>query len=248
MHSKTALNAATVRAFLFVLTGQLTRYDERLQAKQPNNYRLGLWFEAAQRVQKKLARYLDSAEPVALNALKKALCESFHCDDMPPVKAVLKQIDLYLASGKLPKYAAGGTDKNLRGQLIRLAHQKPELRPTLLPLLASSSKRAAFYPPQEEEGDALKALAALAKSANLPIKFTDLDQNRYPVPVPKGFESMFDVLHIELNWERSGVGNVQWDYRSPYGGMNGLAIGRVGKDSTNGKWMWKTAVGEKGYV
>ena len=54
----------------------------------------------------RVKRYLDDSTPSALNALKVALTQEFLVNDMPPVKAVMKMIDEYLANGKAPKYSS----------------------------------------------------------------------------------------------------------------------------------------------
>ncbi len=95
----------TVKGFLTILVGRLTQYDKKLDAKQPNIYRLGLLFAAKEKVEARVKRYLDDSTPQALDALKEALTKEFLVDHMPPVKAVMKMIDEYLATGKAPKYA-----------------------------------------------------------------------------------------------------------------------------------------------
>ena len=96
----------TVKGFLTILVGRLTQYDKKLQARQPNIYRLGLLFAAKEKVEARVNRYLDDSTPGALNALKVALTQEFLVNDMPPVKAVMKMIDEYLANGKAPKYSS----------------------------------------------------------------------------------------------------------------------------------------------
>lgn len=97
----------TVRGFLTILVGRLTRYDKMLEMKgQANLYRLGLWFEAKEKVEALVRGQLDESTPEALEALKKALARQFLVNSMPPVRAVVKMIDEFLQSGKAPKYAA----------------------------------------------------------------------------------------------------------------------------------------------
>jgi len=99
-----ALNKATVAAFLTVLTGALTRYDEKLQKKEPNLYRLGHLLKAKQEVEEKVKKYLNDDSPEAMEALKNALHEHFHVDSLPPTRNLMKQIDAWLTEKKLPKY------------------------------------------------------------------------------------------------------------------------------------------------
>lgn len=106
LERKIALNKATVRAFLTILAGSLTRYDEKLQKKEPNIYRLGHLLKAKQEVEEKVKKYLDDDSPEAMQALKAALQEHFYVDSMPPTRNLMKQIDAWLQEKKLPKYAA----------------------------------------------------------------------------------------------------------------------------------------------
>jgi len=102
----------TVKNFLTILVGRLTRYDKLLQQNalkkgRPDNiYRLSLWLGAKQEAEQLVHSYLNESTPEALNALKAALIKKFHVNDMPPVKAVIKMIDEFIASGKSPKYAS----------------------------------------------------------------------------------------------------------------------------------------------
>jgi hypothetical protein len=90
--------------FLTVLTSKLTQYDKRLQVREPNIYRLGHYLKASQEVEKwaKSLDLLDRSDAEALTALKGALRGHFTQPPMPPVANVMKQIDLFLATGKLP--------------------------------------------------------------------------------------------------------------------------------------------------
>ncbi len=100
----TAMGTATVETFLTILRGRLTRHDEKEQAKRPNNYRLSLLFAAADRVEKSTLKYAKRNDVEALEALKEALNMSFNVSGLPPVRAVVKMIDEFLVSGKMPKY------------------------------------------------------------------------------------------------------------------------------------------------
>jgi hypothetical protein len=116
---KVALNAGTLRAFRALASSKLTQYDERLQAKQPNNYRLGHYFGALERAEKDvLSHYdLDDDSPEALNAFKSALLRrstsSGGRSDLPPIRNVIKQIDAFLATGQLPSLTRKAADEDL---------------------------------------------------------------------------------------------------------------------------------------
>lgn len=98
--SKSALTVGTVRAFLEVASSKLTQYDQKIQARQPNPYRLGHYFKALSIVRDDVHDVLDDAGPEALGRLRASFERRFI--DLPPITATIKQIDQYLASGKMP--------------------------------------------------------------------------------------------------------------------------------------------------
>ncbi len=103
----TAALSATVEVFFAILSSRLTRYDKQLENRGKKNiYRLGLWFEAMHKAEDVVKSQLKSDTPEALEALKKALSRHFIANDMPPVKAVIKQIDAFLEHKTLPKLAS----------------------------------------------------------------------------------------------------------------------------------------------
>lgn len=67
-----------------LLVSELSQYDEKLQKKQPNMYRLGHYFGA---VEKAFAR-LDNDS--TLEDMKESICRSFD-PELPPVKKFLKK-------------------------------------------------------------------------------------------------------------------------------------------------------------
>jgi hypothetical protein len=98
--SKSALTVGTVRAFIEVAASKLTQYDQRLEAKQPNMYRLGHYFRALDNVRGDVKGVMDDASPEALGVLRASFERRFL--NLAPINATIKQIDEYLASGKLP--------------------------------------------------------------------------------------------------------------------------------------------------
>lgn len=102
---RTAANSATVRTFLAILGSRITQYDKKLEAKQPNLYRLGLLLEAKHKAEDLVRKHLDDSTPEALEALKAALKKKFQ-PDFPPVKAVVKMVDEFLQNGKMPRLAS----------------------------------------------------------------------------------------------------------------------------------------------
>lgn len=100
------LGAATVDTFLTVLSSKLMKYDASVSAREAkrgsaNIYRLGLLLAALDKVRASLHTQLQSDAPEVLKALKDAIGDELDAH-MPPVKATLKQIDDYLATGKKP--------------------------------------------------------------------------------------------------------------------------------------------------
>jgi len=101
----TASLPGTVKNFGIIAGGLITRYDKALEKRgQSNIYRLGLLLEALHKAEDKVRQYANDDSPEALNAFKAALSKSFIVSDMPPIKAVIKQIDAFLQTGKPPKY------------------------------------------------------------------------------------------------------------------------------------------------
>jgi len=67
-----------------LLNSELSQYDQRLQARQPNNHRLAIYFEASD----KAFTNLDSDS--TLEDVKQAICRRFD-PELPPVKKFLKK-------------------------------------------------------------------------------------------------------------------------------------------------------------
>lgn len=65
----------------------LTEYDIRLSKRQPNMYRLGHYFKAADDA------FDDLPNNASINDLKKSLSRRFIVSDMPPVKKFIKELD-----------------------------------------------------------------------------------------------------------------------------------------------------------
>jgi tetratricopeptide (TPR) repeat protein len=178
------MTKATVRAFLFSLTGRLTRFDAKneqkmlAQGRNHNIYALGHYLEAVHTLEKKLARYLDRDDPEAMEALKQALSLGFTHSGygdaakfyLPPVNQVVKMINLWLVDGKMPKYGS-----SLQSRVVRLAHKVPALRKYLLPLVAKTSavkwfstlsddaRKAVFATMNDMENEVLKFWATAQK-------------------------------------------------------------------------------------
>jgi len=142
----------------------------------------------------------------------------------------------------------------LRSNLIRLAHANPSLRKDLLPLLKSAGKG----PNQKDIEYAIVAFDGLFHSAKIPggLETRWLGNGKdvvnggiFDLPVPRGFESLFKSISVEVRWVNPEYARVSWKYTHPNGGHNGSEIGEIGRDPKNGKWYWKNnAHGGQSYV
>lgn len=101
---KTAASNAKVSTFFAILSSYLTQQDEKESKRErsPNIYRLGLLLQAMQGAEDKLHKYLDRDDSEAMDAMKAVLSRAFN-PGFPPLKKILKQIDEWQTSQKLPK-------------------------------------------------------------------------------------------------------------------------------------------------
>lgn len=100
------MTRATVDCFLTLLASKLTQYDARETAREMkrgggNIYRLGLLFEALERVRAGVAQYLQRDDREAMQALRAAVLSHF-TPGFSPVRNVEKQIDKWLLQGIAP--------------------------------------------------------------------------------------------------------------------------------------------------
>ena len=73
------------------------------------------------------------------------------------------------------------------------------------------------------------ALMELVKAAELPAQVAK-GPGSYPIPVPKGFESLFKSIHIDVRLSKNGKYiDVGWSYEHP-SGSNGYRIGTAMAD------------------
>ena len=103
------MNVANVNAFITILVGKLTQYDDRQNKKHYNAYRLSHYLEAANKVRTDCSRaaILQRDDPEAMLKLEASIRHHFIADSMPPAKSTLKQIHEWLTLKKLPKYPTG---------------------------------------------------------------------------------------------------------------------------------------------
>ena len=99
---KTAASDAKVSTFFAILSSYLTQQDEKEDKKNPNLYRLGLFLQAMQGAEDKLHKYMERDDSEAMDAMKAVLSRAFN-PGFPPLKKILKQIDEWQTSQKLPK-------------------------------------------------------------------------------------------------------------------------------------------------
>ena len=126
---KVAMNSGSVEAFIFLANSKLTQYDQKLSVTQPNPYRLGHYLEALSKVKKSVTKILHESTPEALATLKKAFAKEF-MPDLAPIKNVNKQMDAFLATGKLPDL----TRRAALQQAVSLPKGSPERRKILAQL------------------------------------------------------------------------------------------------------------------
>jgi len=102
--SSGAFDTATVSSFLDVLTSKMTQYDKRASGRPGwNPYAFGQYLAAKDKVYDDVKAHLELDTPEAMKALKKSIGKRFLVDSFPPAKNVMKQIDAYLGSGKMPR-------------------------------------------------------------------------------------------------------------------------------------------------
>lgn len=101
---------------------------------------------------------------------------------------------------------------DLRSKLIRLAHQNPELRSELLPLLEKTAKKDSSKPSKTATRDILLPESALEeinlalRQYDIPLVWTDLSKAEKVLPVPKSLSSLFTDLSVILEWDRNPDG------------------------------------------
>lgn len=108
----------------------------------------------------KLAKAVENEIFKALNAGKE-----------PDPKAIAKAVDKHIK-----KKAANMNDTNLRGQLIRLAHANPEMRPHILPLITAAGPNEVT---QIRDMEKLTGPLTLTDEGEENVYFTDGDGERH---------------------------------------------------------------------
>jgi hypothetical protein len=101
---RTAMGSATVDAFLMALSGHLTQYDQKQEAKGRgwNPYALSHYMGALDKVRTDTKKHHKRDDAEAMDALKASMARRFN--DFPPVRAVVRKIDAWLEKGRMPKY------------------------------------------------------------------------------------------------------------------------------------------------
>lgn len=100
------MQTATVGSFLEVLRSKLIQHDKVLGDREArrgrvNIYRIGHYLKAVEDVVRDVGPSMGRSDPQALEALKRSI-EANLAGENPGVKATVKQIDQYLATGKAP--------------------------------------------------------------------------------------------------------------------------------------------------
>ena len=101
---KSAASNAKVSTFFLILSSYLTQQDQKdaKRERSPNIYRLGIFLKAMQEAEDKLRKYADRDDDEAMEAMKAVLTKAFN-PGFPPLNKILKQINEWQASQKLPK-------------------------------------------------------------------------------------------------------------------------------------------------
>lgn len=111
----------------------------------------------------------------------------------------------------------------LRSKIIRLAHEKPALRPVLLPLLQESSTKRAMYDDDE-----------VVDKPSFPKPGTDAHK------LFRKLQALFVRQGLEPRRGREGDFKWRWDYsgRGMFGKMSSVAVDiQYGPDEPVGKAM-----------
>lgn len=111
--------------------------------------------------------------------------------------------------------------------------------------LVSSPKKAMY---NEAEAQFDRALQGLIEAAGLPpIRITGFAKQRAQIVVPRGFDSMFKELWIELSIQKANWGlwgQLSWKYEHPGGGTNGVTIGTISVKEDDLEAGWRLETGE----
>lgn len=92
--AKSLVAGPTVKTLLEMFFDKLSKFDTRLQIKQPSDYRWSHYKEAYEEMAKSLKIVEKDSTPEAYAKLYKAIQNSWD-DDFPPAKAMLKELKKY---------------------------------------------------------------------------------------------------------------------------------------------------------
>jgi hypothetical protein len=94
----------TVGNFLRVLKSKLIQFDQKLEKRQPNAYRLSHYLGAADRVEEHVLRKSRESDMMTLEIAETFVVglSSAFSYDFPPAKQLVKQLNAYLETGKNP--------------------------------------------------------------------------------------------------------------------------------------------------
>lgn len=111
--------------------------------------------------------------------------------------------------------------------------------------LLPSRKKASH---DELEAQFEVALQDLIKEAGLPpVRLTGVRSQKAEVVVPRGFDSLFKAVRIELTVKHVGWGTwgqLSWRYEHPGGGSNGVTIGTISVNAEDLQSGWHKETGE----
>lgn len=138
----------------------------------------------------------------------------------------------------------------LRSRLIRLAHENPELRSELLPLLREASNG------EKPEG------VGTVKDPLVPKVFDELFDalgasslkwdavfRRSEINIPENLSGVFAEMWFDVAWKKGwGAGNVSLKWNHTNGGSNGYTLGTFYYDAEKDCWEWRTDSGKRGII
>jgi hypothetical protein len=94
----------TVGNFLRVLKSKLIQFDQKLEKRQPNIYRIHHYLGAVDKVEGHILKASGESDVMTQEIAETFVVglNSAFTDDFPPAKQVVKQLNAYLETGKNP--------------------------------------------------------------------------------------------------------------------------------------------------
>lgn len=144
----------TVNGFITMLIAKITQYDQKQSLKDPfhnSNFMSIAFGSVEERITEKFkrAKLLDSSDPDHLRVLKEMIPTAIIIKRV--INPVIRAIDAYLESGKIPKYPVTSAVRKKRKATTKSASEIiNELETRIARLEKQSSKRNASWEPGTE--------------------------------------------------------------------------------------------------